>query len=409
MVSWLKPLVISIIGTSIGVGLSFTVNRLVESQKQQKAQHEIAIMAVYDIDEINRQIKEEKEWEDSLFKVATYVFTHQEDLETMSEDTLHMVIAYLFNDPTKVKEWAADTRENTFNSGMDVRRNLANAQFYDNVQLCYQVRRELKKYMDNAPAFRQPMTNEDFEQFMSQLSTEETNYNSSLPVPEAAARLLRQAFQKQSTALYFKRYFIRKEIYNNACKTLERLNRENKFLMDISDQDMEAYVLQNVDRSQPATTALIEGTWEVTRGEEQATYIFHADGTIEYTCKGANNLNLWLKEENMEVAITVPFTAYFQGKWTLRDDSLSVVFDKEKTKYLSLDIDFSNLPKAALERAKDSLEIKKKPIKDYFLQRLKSIDRDFTHQVLFDVSGNTMICKYGGKSDFTEHLFRKEE
>ena len=54
--SWLKPLIISIIGTSIGVGLSFTVNRLVESHKQQKAQRETAIMAVYDIDEINRQM-----------------------------------------------------------------------------------------------------------------------------------------------------------------------------------------------------------------------------------------------------------------------------------------------------------------------------------------------------------------
>lgn len=118
--SWLKPLVISIIGTSIGVGLSFTVNRLVESHKQQKAQRETAIMAVYDIDEINRQIKEEEELEDSLFKITTYAFTHQEDLETMSEDTLHMVIAYLFYNPSEIKGWAADTRENAFNSGIDV-------------------------------------------------------------------------------------------------------------------------------------------------------------------------------------------------------------------------------------------------------------------------------------------------
>lgn len=407
--SWLKPLVISIIGTSIGVGLSFTVNRLVESHKQQKAQRETAIMAVYDIDEINRQIKEEEELEDSLFKITTYAFTHQEDLETMSEDTLHMVIAYLFYNPSEIKGWAADTRENAFNSGIDVRRNLANTQFYDNVQSCYQVRRELKKYMDNAQAFRQPLTSEDYEQFMSQLPAHETDVDATWPVPEAIARLLRQAFQKQSTALYLKRYFKRHEAYNSAYRVLERLNRENKYLMNISDEDMEAYVRQNVDRSLSATNALIEGTWELSRGEELATYIFRADSTIEFTCKGVNHLQLMLREENMEVAVNIPFTSYMQGKWTLKGDSLAVVFNKEKTKYLSLDIDFSNLPKAALERAKDSLEIKKKPIKDYFLQHLKNLDSDFTNQVKFDISGNTMIWNYGGKRIITEHLFRKKE
>ena len=407
--SWLKPLVISIIGTSIGVGLSFTVNRLVESHKQQKAQRETAIMAVYDIDEINRQIKEEEELEDSLFKITTYAFTHQEDLETMSEDTLHMVIAYLFYNPSEIKGWAADTRENAFNSGIDVRRNLANTQFYDNVQSCYQVRRELKKYMDNAQAFRQPLTSEDYEQFMSQLPAHETDVDATWPVPEATARLLRQAFQKQSTALYLKRYFKRHEAYNSTYRVLERLNRENKYLMNISDEDMEAYVRQNVDRSLSATNALIEGTWELSRGEELATYIFRADSTIEFTCKGVNHLQLMLREENMEVAVNIPFTSYMQGKWTLKGDSLAVVFNKEKTKYLSLDIDFSNLPKAALERAKDSLEIKKKPIKDYFLQHLKNLDSDFTNQVKFDISGNTMIWNYGGKRIITEHLFRKKE
>ena len=409
VLSWLKPLIIGIIGTSIGVGLSFTVNRLVESHKQQKAQRETAIMAVYDIDEINRQIKEAEELEDSLFKITTYAFTHREDLETMSEDTLHMVIDYLFYDPSEIKGWAVDTRENAFNSGIDVRRNLANTQFYDNVQSCYQVRRELKKYMDNAPAFRQPLTSEDYEQFMSQLPAHETDVDATWPVPEATARLLRQAFLKQSTALYLKRYFKRHEIYNSAYRTLERLNRENKYLMNITDEDMEAYVRQNVDRSQSATNALIEGTWEVSRGEELATYIFRADSTIEFICKGTNHLQLMLREENMEVAANIPFTSYMQGKWTLKGDSLTVVFDKEKTKYLSLYIDFSNLPKAALERVKDSLEIKKKPIKDYFLQTLKNLKSDFTHQVKFDISGNTMIWNYSEMSNYTEHLFRKEE
>lgn len=407
--SWLKPLIISIIGTSIGVGSTFTVNRLVESHKQQKAQRETAIMAVYDIDEITRRIKEEGALEDSLFSIASYAFTHQEDLETMSEDTLHMVITYLYDDPAEVKGWAIETRENAFNSGMEARRNLANTQFYDNVQACYQVRRELKEYMDNAAAFRRPLTSQEYEQFMQQLSSQDRDYNATWPLNKAAARLLRQVFQKQSMTLYLQRYFTRNQIYNNAKRVLERLNRENKYLMDISDEDMEEYVRQNVDRWRPATTAKIEGTWELTRGEEQIVYTFHADSTFDSTCKGVNKLTLMLREEKMDVPVNIPFTFFAQGKWTLKDDSLVVVFDKEKTKYQSLDIDFSNLPKATLERIKDSLELKKKPIMDYFTQQLKLRDFSFTNQVKFDISGNTMIWSFGVESGENEFLFRKEE
>ncbi len=43
---WLKSLLLSILGTFIGVGLTFYADRTVEKRQQKKAQRETAIMAL---------------------------------------------------------------------------------------------------------------------------------------------------------------------------------------------------------------------------------------------------------------------------------------------------------------------------------------------------------------------------
>ena len=246
---WLKQLMISIVGTSIGVGLSFTVNRMVETHKQQKDQRETALMAVYDIGEILRQIKAEEEQEDRMFRATRYVMTHQEELDSISPDTLYMVIDYLFDNPAAVKGWAVDTRENTFNSSMEARRNLGDIQFYDNVQSCYQVRRELKQAIEKTQIFKRPFTSEDFENFLQQLPLHERNASASKPGAEATAKFMRMFFPSESIRVYLLRHLKRKEHFNSAIIELERLNRENKYLMNITDKDMEDYVRQGKIRS----------------------------------------------------------------------------------------------------------------------------------------------------------------
>ena len=163
---WLRQLLLSILGTAIGVGLTFFVNNMVQKNNQRAAQRETAIMAVCDIDEITQGLKDEIQLEDSLFKVTMYVATHQELIEKLSMDTLDMAFEYLYDDPTVVKPWTADTKENAFNSGIDARMNLGNNQFYDNVQSCYYVRRSLMKVMADAPMFRRPVSKDAYEDFM---------------------------------------------------------------------------------------------------------------------------------------------------------------------------------------------------------------------------------------------------
>ena len=117
----LKQLSLSILGTAIGVGLTLFANNRVDYSRQRSAQRETAIMAVCDIDEIVQGLKDEIQLEDSLFQVTMYVSSHQELIDSLSKDTLDMAFKYLYDDPTVVKEWTADTKENAFNSGIDAR------------------------------------------------------------------------------------------------------------------------------------------------------------------------------------------------------------------------------------------------------------------------------------------------
>jgi hypothetical protein len=58
---------------------------------------------------------------------------------------------------------------------------------------------------------------------------------------------------------------------------------------------------------------------------------------------------------------------------------------------LSFDFDTSNFPQSALERLKDSLEIKKEMAREYILESFRHQDTKYEDVVSFDRSGNTMV------------------
>ena len=411
--SWLKQLIIGILGTSIGVGLTFMGDRIVENHKQREAQHETAVMAVCDIDEITQGLKDEIQMEDSLFKVAMYVASHQELIDSLSIDTLDMAFKYLYDDPTVVKEWTSDMKENAFNSGIDARMNLGNNQFYDNVQQCYYVRRSLMKVMMDAPMFQRPLSKDTYEDFLYELPPAAFAYDG-VPFPGARRQIMKQVFAYKSTTLYIKRYFNRKDAYQNAVSKLERLNRENKLLMDITEEDIEKYLKQNSENvSQEDIADLIIGKWVVNKD----TIVVHEDNTIEWTLVWENQFQILLDDEQgeKEVFVVIPTAVLTKGQWTLHDDTLISDYDCSSAEMLSFDFDTSNFPQSSLELLKDSLEIKKEEVKNYILEQYRHLDSKYEYVVSFDKSGNTMVWTFeettpaGNKQTTSFQLYRKPE
>ena len=407
----LRNLSLSILGTAIGVGLTFFVNNRVEYNHQRSAQRETAIMAVCDIDEIAQGLKDEIQLEDSLFQVTMYVSTHQERIDSLPMDTLYMAFDYLYDNPTVVKPWTADTKENAFNSGIDARMNLGNNQFYDNVQSCYYVRHSLMKVMANAPIFQRPLSKDAYEDILYELPTTDIDFDGGL-LPGALRNMMKQVFAQKSTTLYIRRYFNRKTVYQNAAAKLERLNRENKLLMDITDEDIEKYIKQNSENvSQQAIAELIIGRWVLNKD----TITFHEDSTFERTWVTEFQAEIQLVEEQKEVFVLIPAAFRTKGQWTLNGDTLTYDCDNKNAEMLSFDFDTSNFPQSALERLKDSLEIQKEWTKNNILISIRQQTLKFDEVVSFDRSGNTMVWTHeettpaGNKQTTSLQLYRKPE
>ena len=385
----LKELLLTFLGTTISIVLTFGTSALLDHREKAAQQRQTAIMSVYDIDEIIRLLQEDMQKEKAFSEVTNYLYAHQEELDSVSIDTLKMAVAYLVEDVVGQPEWADDSKEKAFSGNIEVRQNMKYAQFYDNVRESYRLRRELLGYMEKDLEFSRPGSDADYRQFIQQLDFE--NFDTDGDLNDNASRsLLRYAFQQRSTELYLRYFFKRRDAYAHYIMRLTRLNRENKFMADITDDDLAEYVKKNVDRTMPVTAQQLIGTWEEQFVDNNVFhYTLTKDQQVEFIGDTNNKLDLYLKDEQMYVPILVPTTIRLKGHWRLEGDSLKMDFDNKTLEVLAIDVDFSNLPKSALERSKGQ----KQAIKDMFLQVFQQKDWTVSRKVSFDLSGQILLCE----------------
>ena len=385
----LKELLLTFLGTTISIVLTFGTSALLDHREKAAQQRQTAIMSVYDIDEIIRLLQEDMQKEKAFSEVTNYLYAHQEELDSVSIDTLKMAVAYLVEDVVGQPEWADDSKEKAFSGNIEVRQNMKYAQFYDNVRESYRLRRELLGYMEKDLEFSRPVSDADYRQFIQQLDF--GNFDTDGDLNDNASRsLLRYAFQQHSTELYLRYFFKRRDAYAHYIMRLTRLNRENKFMADITDDDLADYVKKNVDRTMPVTAQQLIGTWEEQFVDNNVFhYTLTKDQQVEFIGDFNNKLDLYLKDEQMYVPILVPTTTRLKGHWRLEGDSLKMDFDNKTLEVLAIDVDFSNLPKSALERSKGQ----KQAIKDMFLQVFQQKDWTVSRKVSFDLSGQILLCE----------------
>ena len=84
---WWATLLISIIGTAIGVGLTFAVNNWVDKRHKQQTQRLMAIMVIHDIDESINTLKTLKENMETEYNAMMYVREHIDQLDSVPNDT----------------------------------------------------------------------------------------------------------------------------------------------------------------------------------------------------------------------------------------------------------------------------------------------------------------------------------
>lgn len=385
---WWKQFLTGVMGTAIGVGLTFAVSNWVDNHKKVQAQRQTAMMAVYDIDEIVRGLKEDLQREESLYPTAFYLSSHPDKMDVALGDTIRQAVAYLMEDLTSVPDWAADTKEKAFTSSMEAWQNLENTRFYDNVQKCYQLRAELFRLIGKDVVFRRPITEASVNEFLVNASADDLEYDGSLTF-DALVKLLKQAYGKPETIRYLRMYLLRTRSYNQYIDQLTRLNKENKYLMEITDEEMESYIRKNIQKTKPARQSRVAGVWEMELNEGRETLRIGADHTLDIIFD-MMDMAILSDESDAEVQLKVPVSYRLSGEWTLEGDSLHLECFPGKGDLLSIGLDLAGLPESLRENGQEW----EKAYRQKFNEFLESAGVDQWYSAYLDITGDLLFLSY---------------
>ena len=389
--SWWTNFLTGVLATSIGVGLTFGVNNLVAHNNQKKAQRQAAMMAIYDIDEMVRKFEVSKAREDAFYHAAMYLFSHQEELATTSMDSLWMATSYLRYDPATTPEWVDESTEKVFTTSMDAMTHVGDITFYRNVQECYHMRRDLLNQLKENVTFRKPITDDFITEYRKTLSSADFGHAGEMK-HDALARFLQLVFRQPETVLYLQKFHTRNSAFDSFDAQIRLLNQENKFIMNISDDEMKRYIETYVNKVVPATEKLIVGKWEDTHGSKTTTWTFRKDGTATCTVSTEMQLSLAFDEENMNVAVLTPLEFTAEGRWELWTDTLVFQLDSATMQILTFELDKSNLPTSYLESRKDSIDMILESHKRWITRSIKDmVSRAAGHKASISKTGNIMF------------------
>lgn len=307
------PLFVSIIGTAIGVGLTFAVNNWMDKRQKQQTQRLMAMMVIHDIDESISYLKNYKEEVETMYYTTMYVRDHLSQLDSLPADTLLQALKFIVNNE---EDFRFDmSKEKIFHSSPDIWQNLGSMKFIDNVQSFYYDRQTLQNVFNRPNLWQEPVPIKETECLMirsNNLSLEEyyeQYYNT-------MRELLKVKLADAHVNYYIDYTPQRLSVIADFIKEWTMMNDENKFLMSITDEEMENYVNSfNTNGISVKEKSLI-GTWSSSSMDELNQFEFRKDHTYSFMNHETTTANINFSQGKLT-------RIYIEtGAWKLEGDSL---------------------------------------------------------------------------------------
>ena len=309
---WMQ-LLISILGTAIGVGLTFAVNNWMDSRKKAETQRLMAIMVIHDIDESINSLKTLKENMETEYNATLYAREHLDQFDSVPNDTLSLALSFLVNDGEEFR--FDNSKEKIFHSSPDTWQNLGCMKFIDNVQSCYYYRQTFQDMYNKANPWQRPVSIEVYEELNngdSNLSLEEVMDQYYVKM----RKLLKEKMEDEHVKYYIDCTPRKLGSIAGLIKYWTQINDENKFLMSITDEELENYV-HNINTNGIAVSekSLI-GTWEMSSTDELNQFEFWKDHTYSYVTIVTSPANINFSQGKLKRIYKET------GTWELKGDSL---------------------------------------------------------------------------------------
>ena len=303
-----KELLLTVIATTISIILTFGTAAYLDNKQQKADGRQTAMLVIHDIEQTADVFLNLVKDEENYYKVTQYVIEHQDNISNIRRDTLNTVIHYLTQLETGLD--FDDSTEKLFLSSQDVWKNINNTTFIDVVQRFFYRRREMYNYINSTEVFRSPIPEQEIWQKKYINATGTYDFagflSDKLPQPEVQMFLM-QSYNRVT----------RLSSFIDDCKAKAK---RCKFMMDISDEELNEYIARRMNPGLPPTDKQIEGIWSMDDGGEYAQdFEFKKDHTFTMATTTRQPHTLYIGRMNVVVIGT--------GTWQIEGDSLIFFFD----------------------------------------------------------------------------------
>lgn len=303
---FLKETVLAIIATTISIALTFGTAHLIENYKNQQDGRKTVMMVIHDMDLFVSAFHEQAKFEEKSSKIAIYVMNHLDSLETLPVDTLTKALEYLIQvDDIKYD----DSSEKIFQSSQDSWKNISSTTVVDLIQDFFSNRRAIINHINTNYEFFKPISKA--EEYEILLNSPHLYYDYELVID-----VLRKLLKENKTQLYLLHASDRQDYFNTIANEWQRASDQCKFIMNISDEEMKAYLKEVSRTGNRLTKSKLVGKWIVTSTDDtdKETIEFYTDNTFVHIKYRIHTSTLFTG--HITTTCTLP------GRWEIKGDTL---------------------------------------------------------------------------------------
>lgn len=267
---------------------------------------------IHDIDVCVRQMEEMADEEEMRNHAVQYILAHFDKIESLPEDTLEQAMEMLA-DFEGVHTIFDDAKENIFKSSQDIWGNLDNMAFIDNMEKFYRERREVETVLANDPTVRHPISYEEICQ-MRINSSAANGYEIDI------VAVLKERLRDREVKFYVDFSTGRIRFYREYAQRWRDISDRNKFIMNISDEDLADYIKNSQRGGSSASKRDLIGQWErKSKGYADIYYNFLENDSLCIKQVTHIAYPIWSGEALC--------TTTYSGKWSLKGDTLIKTYD----------------------------------------------------------------------------------
>ena len=330
---FLKELGLTILATTISIILTFGTAHLIEQKQKKQAGRQTAMMVIHDIDENVQLMRDKAKLEVEHFELAQYIMSHLDSIKTMSFDTLNTVFSFICRTEDFKMQ---DSKEKIFHSSPDSWKNIDNPQFIDVAQSFFYERRYYEDFFNSDYRFIEPFSQE--EQYQMYLEHAPT-----YDILEFLPELLKKMLQENKVQFFLIYSPARSRTYNAIADEWKQKSDQCKFLMGITDEEMDEYVKATKRFGRLARKGDIIGKWNAASSEDKTEELeFKSDQTFTQTTT--------IKAVNPFYTGRLLCVTTIGGTWSIEGDSLIRHYNSDIT------VQFDRSQMSFAPEMKDSVE-----------------------------------------------------